>query len=138
MKTNTHFHKKTSIVFILGCLTTLLYSCGSYQNSSYYDNDGIYSEQNNRNSQSSQNNSNSNQYKEYFRDIRGAFNMYNIIMTHIPIHQDCVGRFKLNAHGHLHSNIIKDKDGNKDERYFNCCVEQNNFFPFNLDEIITR
>jgi hypothetical protein len=42
MKTNTISPKKTFLYSFIGFLSILLYSCGSYQNSSYYDSDGIY------------------------------------------------------------------------------------------------
>lgn len=42
MKTNTISPKKTFLYSFIGFLSILLYSCGSYQNSSYYDTDGIY------------------------------------------------------------------------------------------------
>ena len=42
MKTNTISPKKTSLYSFIGFLSILLSSCGSYQNSSYYDSDGIY------------------------------------------------------------------------------------------------
>jgi CHASE3 domain sensor protein len=69
MKTNIFFLKKSSFLFVVGCLSTLFYSCGSYQNSSYYDNDGIYADQQNRTAQPVQKSSNNNQYKEYFSSL---------------------------------------------------------------------
>jgi hypothetical protein len=42
MKTSTTFLTKPNKLLLYWCLSILLTSCGSYQNSSYYDSDGIY------------------------------------------------------------------------------------------------
>lgn len=89
-------------------------------------------------------------YTPYFDDIRSYVvgkchdgRMY--IMSHIPIHPDCLGeRFAYNIHGHLHSNLVmkhsawSGKVGHRDpdERYVNVSVEQIDFTPKDLNEII--
>lgn len=73
-------------------------------------------------------------YLPYFVDIR-AYNVKGeIIMSHIPLHESQLERWKLNVHGHLHSNYVM-KDGEKDKRYFNACVEVNGFKPISFDDI---
>jgi hypothetical protein len=42
MKTNFLFSKKVTLYSLIGFISALVTSCGSYQNSSYYDSDGIY------------------------------------------------------------------------------------------------
>jgi hypothetical protein len=42
MKTNKNHSKKNIPISLFGLLSLFLVSCGSYQNSSYYDSDGIY------------------------------------------------------------------------------------------------
>lgn len=42
----------------------------------------------------------------YFEKLYGAFEYKGCILTHIPIHPVCMGRYKLNIHGHLHSKNI--------------------------------
>ena len=42
MKTYSSFTRKNALFCIFGLLAILTTSCGSYQNSSYYDNDGVY------------------------------------------------------------------------------------------------
>ena len=72
-------------------------------------------------------------YLPYFRDIRAykVLPKYGIICSHIPIHPtELVGRFKLNIHGHLHYKILNDK------KYLNVCVEQTNYKPIELEEIL--
>lgn len=42
MKTKLPILRKIPILFVLGIAAFFVVSCGSYQNSSYYDNDGVY------------------------------------------------------------------------------------------------
>ena len=67
MKTNYFISKKISIYSIFGLILVAVTSCGSYQNKSYYDNDGIYD--NNQTSKKTTENSESNKYKEYFGSL---------------------------------------------------------------------
>ena len=75
-------------------------------------------------------------FSKYFEDVRGAF-FHNgdstmrggLIFTHIPVHPSCLsGHYLGNVHGHLHCHQIIT-DGQVDRRYFNACVERNNFAP---------
>ena len=84
-------------------------------------------------------------YSKYFDDIRAYKVMpkHGIIMSHIPIHPECLARWKLNIHGHLHSNVVKQevfgtfgKEEEDDDRYMSVCVEQINYTPVNLQDII--
>ena len=72
MKTNTLSKKNTSIYYIVGFLSILMTSCGSYQNSSYYDSDGIYGNTSPRTvERASQNDRyDRNQYKDYFNSLQ--------------------------------------------------------------------
>jgi calcineurin-like phosphoesterase family protein len=71
-------------------------------------------------------------YTPYFKDIRAYHKLDNFILSHIPIHEGQLGRFKGNVHGHLHEHTIKDKWGNTDPRYFTVCVEHINYTPIEL------
>lgn len=74
-------------------------------------------------------------YTDYFEDIRAykVFPKHGIICSHIPVYTGQLeGRFKLNVHGHLHQNIINDR------RYLNVCVEQINYKPITLEQILNR
>src|SRR6185312_5622328 len=79
-------------------------------------------------------------YMELFDDVRAMVVRKGFIMTHIPIHPQSLGRWQLNIHGHLHGNTIKtgihpDLDY-EDKRYRCVCVEQTNFRPILLDDIL--
>ena len=92
-------------------------------------------------------------YFDLFDDVRGYVVKKGFIMSHIPIHVGSLSRWQLNIHGHLHANnVTKDyingSDTPRDEtydplnetvadkRYFCACVEQTDFRPILLDEIL--
>lgn len=73
-------------------------------------------------------------YAGIFKKIYGVKYMSNdvAICTHAPIHETSLRKFKLNIHGHLHDEVVGDK------RYFNVSVEQLNYTPIELEEILLR
>jgi calcineurin-like phosphoesterase family protein len=81
-------------------------------------------------------------FSRYFEDVRGAFfhpgdstMRGGLIFTHIPVHPSCLtGHYLGNVHGHLHCHQIIT-DGEVDRRYYNCCVERNDFTPVPLETI---
>lgn len=82
-------------------------------------------------------------YFDLFDDVRGYIVKKGFIMSHIPIHPGSLSRWRLNIHGHTHANQTKDMFGrhelqSNDERYFCACVEQTNFRPILLDDILKQ
>ena len=80
-------------------------------------------------------------YFELFDDVRGYVVEKGFIMSHIPIHPGSLSRWSVNIHGHTHANSVLHEDDfskNTDERYFCVCVEQTNFRPILLDEILSK
>ena len=86
-------------------------------------------------------------YCQYFRSIRAYHVLNGMILSHIPIHTESLGRFGVNIHGHLHSNrvMIKTRWGNTDHydetvdvRYHCVCVEQTDFAPILFEDVIKR
>ncbi len=82
-------------------------------------------------------------YFDLFDDVRGYVVKKGFIMSHIPIHVGSLSRWQLNIHGHTHANVTKKMFGDKelnepDPRYFCACVEQTNFRPIELDEILKK
>ena len=71
-------------------------------------------------------------YQPYFRDIRAYHVLDKMILSHIPVHESQLMRFKGNIHGHLHEHRIKDKSGNIDSRYVTVCVEHIDYTPIEL------
>ena len=77
-------------------------------------------------------------YNKYFRSLRGVHVMNGMILSHIPIHEESLGRFGVNIHGHLHANRVM-KDGVIDTRYHCVCVEQTpDFAPILFEDVLKR
>ena len=82
-----------------------------------------------------------NQYLKYFKDIRGSHQLAGFILTHIPIHPDSLSRWSANVHGHLHTNKVMVRGFNNkpiepDARYINVSLEQINFTPIALEDLV--
>lgn len=90
------------------------------------------------------------EYRKYFREIRAYHVMNGMILSHIPLHSDSLGRFGTNIHGHLHSNRVKKaigvdaktgvvKYGNENDIRYHCvCVEQTEFRPMLFEDVQRR
>ena len=90
------------------------------------------------------------EYRLYFRELRAYHVMNGMILSHIPLHSDSLGRFGTNIHGHLHSNRVKKAYGvdaktgevkygdENDVRYHCVCVEQTDFTPILFEDVIKR
>ena len=90
------------------------------------------------------------EYREYFRELRAYHVMNGMILSHIPVHSDSLGRFGVNVHGHTHANRVKKARGvdaetgtvlysdEIDPRYHCVCVEQTNFRPILFEDVIKR
>lgn len=73
MKTNALIARKTSLYFLIGFLSLIITSCGSYQNSSYYDSDGVYGTNSEKVvKKDNPSPSASVQYKEYFNSLQNT------------------------------------------------------------------
>ena len=86
------------------------------------------------------------EYRTYFRELRAYHVMNGMILSHIPIHEESLGRFGVNIHGHLHDNRVM-KAGpaagefvNKvvDPRYHCVCVEHTDFAPILFEDVQKR
>jgi len=89
------------------------------------------------------------EYREYFRELRAYHVMNGMILSHIPIHEESLGRFGVNIHGHLHADrVMKSVEtlhefttrGSKyiDPRYHCVCVEHTDFRPILFEDVIKR
>jgi len=89
-------------------------------------------------------------YREHFRELRAYHVMNGMILSHIPLHPDSLGRFGVNIHGHTHSNRVKKIIGvdtktgimlysdEIDPRYWCACVEQTDFAPILFEDVLKR
>lgn len=74
-------------------------------------------------------------YLPYFDDIRAYVVQKDgegnkVILSHVPIHPESVGRFGTNIHGHLHYNEIPDS------RYMCVSLEHTNYCPITIPEAL--
>ena len=92
-----------------------------------------------------------NEYRTYFRELRAYHVMNGMILSHIPVHSDSLGRFGTNIHGHLHANRVRRARGvdaktgevlysdEIDPRYHNVSVEQlPDFAPILFEDVLKR
>jgi len=82
-------------------------------------------------------------YRAHFRELRAYHVMNGMILSHIPIHEESLGRFGVNIHGHLHANRVMTWDHRRerviDTRYHCVCVEQTpDFAPILFEDVIKR
>jgi len=81
------------------------------------------------------------EYRKYFRELRAYHVMNGMILSHIPIHSDSLGRFGTNIHGHLHANRVMTEVWGEyqiDTRYHCVCVEQTDFRPILFEDVIKK
>ena len=90
------------------------------------------------------------EYREYFRELRAYHVMNGMILSHIPVHSDSLGRFGVNIHGHTHANRVRKARGvdvktgevlysnEIDPRYHCVCVEATDFAPILFEDVIKR
>ena len=89
-------------------------------------------------------------YSKYFRSIRAYHVMNGMILSHIPLHPESLGRFGVNIHGHTHANRVRKARGvdartgeilysdEIDPRYWCACVEQTDFAPILFEDALKR
>ena len=84
------------------------------------------------------------EYRQHFRELRAYHVMNGMILSHIPLHPESLGRFGVNIHGHLHSNRVLLRWGTEpseeviDTRYHCVCVEQTDFAPILFEDVIKK
>ena len=80
-------------------------------------------------------------YSRHFRDIRGYHVMNGCILSHIPIHEESLGRFGCNIHGHLHyREVMKNEIKKKivDPRYYCVSVEHTDYRPILFEHALKK
>ena len=90
------------------------------------------------------------EYRIYFRELRAYHVMNFCILSHIPIHEASLARFRKNIHGHLHANQVMKATsvdactgeilyGNEvDPRYACVSVEQTDFAPILFEDMLEK
>jgi len=72
------------------------------------------------------------EYLKFFDEIYGVRVLDGMILSHIPIHPESLGRFKVNIHGHIHGSPAYGP------RYFNVSVEAIDYTPVSLEDLKKR
>jgi calcineurin-like phosphoesterase family protein len=91
------------------------------------------------------------EYRQYFRELRAYHVMNGLILSHIPLHTESLGRFGCSIHGHLHANrVMKPRavdartgeilySNEIDPRYYNVSVEQlPDFAPILFEDVLKK
>lgn len=76
------------------------------------------------------------EYEPYVDDIRAYVvqkdkDGHKVIMSHVPVHPDCLDRWGTNIHGHLHYRSLPDK------RYKCVSLEHTDFKPIEVYKALT-
>jgi calcineurin-like phosphoesterase family protein len=67
--------------------------------------------------------------------VVGCVDYKGFCLTHIPIHpSEVINHYRGNIHGHMHQNRIMI-NGEPNPRYFNVCLELNNYTPVLFTDI---
>ena len=77
------------------------------------------------------------EYRQHFRELRAYHVLNGMILSHIPLHPESLGRFGVNIHGHTHQRRVMN-NGEIDFRYHCVCVEQTDFAPILFEDVIRR
>lgn len=67
---------------------------------------------------------------KYVHSISGMVKYKGFVLTHCPIHESEIARFRGNIHGHVHA------EGLPDHRYFNVSAENINYEPISFEELL--
>jgi calcineurin-like phosphoesterase family protein len=74
-------------------------------------------------------------YALYFEEIYGSRLLDRLLLTHIPVHPESIGKAIANVHGHVHNNVSALHFG---PRYFNVSVEVIDYTPVSLEDLKLR
>ena len=74
-------------------------------------------------------------YLEFFSGITGCAKDRDFLLTHFPVHESTLGRYRGNLHGHIHIGSDESKGPSPERPYRNVNVEFTDMKPLNIDEI---
>jgi calcineurin-like phosphoesterase family protein len=73
-------------------------------------------------------------YLPWFEEIHGTRKLDTLLLSHIPLHPESLGKTITNVHGHTHNNPTPYLT----HKYLNVCVEKINYRPITLGEAKER
>lgn len=68
---------------------------------------------------------------DYWKTYRRKEKEWALCLTHVPHRLDQIRKTDINIHGHIHEKVMEEHN------YICVCVEQTNYAPVHLDEILT-
>lgn len=71
-----------------------------------------------------------------FTKWHAMFQYDGCLLTHIPVHPSQKHRWRLNVHGHTHTNLVKSENGELDPWYRCVSADQTGFAPIRLDKVV--
>jgi calcineurin-like phosphoesterase family protein len=71
-------------------------------------------------------------YLPYFEEVYGSRLLDHLLLTHIPVHPESIGKALANVHGHVHNNVPALHFGPK---YYNVSVEVIDYTPVSLEDL---
>src|SRR6185312_4486864 len=74
-------------------------------------------------------------YLPYFEEIYATRLLDRMLLSHIPVHPDSIGKATANVHGHVHNSVPALHYG---PRYFNVSVEVIDYTPVSLEDLKLR
>ena len=92
MKTYYLPGRRLSIYSLFGLLTLAMTSCGSYQNSSYYSEDGVYGSSESKSRKASNDSEQNEKYKEYFSDLNKNSESFTNIDNYSTVKNDSLSK----------------------------------------------
>jgi calcineurin-like phosphoesterase family protein len=85
---------------------------------------------------------NKDYYNAGFEDLHAFRKFDKFACTHIPVHEDSLGRWGVNVHGHVHANRVMimhngQRTTKSDSRYVPVCMEHlNDYVPIALEDLV--
>ena len=83
-------------------------------------------------------------YLPYFDDIRAYVvqkdkNGNKVILSHIPVHPESLGRFGTNIHGHLHyRSVMQERNSLKEDKRYRCVsLEHTSYKPVQIHQALS-
>lgn len=81
-------------------------------------------------------------YQAYFGKIHGAAEFDGCLLTHVPVHENQMYRYRKNIHGHMHSKCVMKTheayDDLPDERYVCVSAERTSLAPILMSYVTAR
>lgn len=71
----------------------------------------------------------------YFEAVYSSRGLDKLLLTHIPVHPESIGKSRANIHGHVHNNVPQLYFG---PRYYNVSVEELDYTPISLEDLKKR